>query len=93
MKRIDLHMHSSFSDDGECSPKELLELGRQAGLTYLSVIDHNCVRGVSETQSLSGKYGIQVISGVELDCMQDAGGIAVLAHPEQNLQGGYAGNY
>lgn len=47
-----------------------MELGKQAGLSYLSVTDHNCVRGVSEAQSLSGKYGIQVIAGVELDCVQ-----------------------
>lgn len=80
MKRIDLHMHSSFSDDGEFSPKELLELGRQAGLTYLSVTDHNCVRGVSETQSLSGKYGIQVISGVELDCVHEGRNFHLLGY-------------
>lgn len=80
MKKIDLHMHSSFSDDGEFSPKELLELGRQAGLTYLSVTDHNCVRGISEAQPLAGEYGIQVIAGVELDCMHEGRNFHLLGY-------------
>lgn len=80
MKRIDLHMHSSFSDDGEFSPKELLNLGKQAGLSYLSVTDHNCVRGVFEAQSQAGAYEIQVIAGVELDCVHEGRSFHLLGY-------------
>lgn len=80
MKKIDLHMHSSYSDDGEFSSKELLDLGKQAGLSCLSITDHNCVEGVSEALSLSGQYGIQVIPGVELDCEHEGRGFHLLGY-------------
>lgn len=80
MKILDLHMHSSYSDDGEFSPKELLDLGKKAGLSCLSITDHNCVKGVSEAQSLSGQYGIRVIPGVELDCMYEGRGFHLLGY-------------
>lgn len=69
MKRIDLHIHSSYSGDGEFSPEELLCLGKQAGLTYMAITDHNSVGAVSEALTLAEQYGIRVISGVELDCV------------------------
>lgn len=69
MTRIDLHMHSNCSEDGEFSPEELLHLGKQAQLDYLSITDHNTVRGVSAALALADQTGIEVISGVELDCV------------------------
>lgn len=80
MKRIDLHMHSSYSDDGEFSPKELLNLSRRAGLSYLSITDHNCVRAAFEAQSLSCQFNIQVIAGVELDCMHEGRSFHLLGY-------------
>ncbi|MBM6838217.1 phosphatase, partial [Clostridium saudiense] len=34
MSYVDLHMHSSYSDDGEFSPKELVELCLEKGIKY-----------------------------------------------------------
>lgn len=90
MKRIDLHMHSNYSDDGEFSPKELLCLGKQAGLSYLSITDHNCVRAVSEAQSLSGQYGIQVITGVELDCVHEERNFHLLGYGFDHMNPAFA---
>lgn len=69
MAKIDLHMHSNCSDDGEFTPEKLLCLGKQASLDYLSITDHNTVRGVSVALALAEQMEIEVISGIELDCV------------------------
>ncbi|MEG0564676.1 MAG: PHP domain-containing protein [Hungatella sp.] len=69
MEKIDLHIHSHCSDDGEFSSEELIHLGKQAGLSYMAITDHNTVRGVSAALAMAAKMGIAVISGVELDCV------------------------
>lgn len=68
MNNIDLHIHSKYSDDGEYTVREIMELGKQADIKYLSITDHNSVRALGEAFELSDEYGIKVISGVELDC-------------------------
>ncbi|MEG1877779.1 MAG: PHP domain-containing protein [Lachnospiraceae bacterium] len=69
MEKIDLHIHSHCSDDGEFSPEDLLCFGKQAGLNYIAITDHNTVRGVSLALSLAPQMDLEVISGVELDCI------------------------
>ncbi|MEG0913750.1 MAG: PHP domain-containing protein [Oscillospiraceae bacterium] len=69
MAKIDLHIHSHCSDDGELSSEELLRLGKQAGLNYMAITDHNTVRGVSAVLASARQVGIEAISGVELDCV------------------------
>lgn len=68
MNNIDLHIHSKYSDDGEYTVREIMGLGKQADIKYLSITDHNSVRALREAFELSDEYGIKVISGVELDC-------------------------
>lgn len=68
MAKIDLHIHSSCSDDGEFSIPEIMDLCKQSQIKYMSITDHNTVRGIPEALALAGQMGIHVISGVELDC-------------------------
>jgi len=65
---IDLHMHSIYSSDGEYTPKELLELSKKAGYRFISITDHNSIKGSIEAIKLSKNYNIKVYSGIELDC-------------------------
>ena len=65
---IDLHMHSIYSSDGEYTPKELLELSKKAGYRFISITDHNSIKGSIEAIKLSKSYNIKVYSGIELDC-------------------------
>ncbi|MEM1484186.1 PHP domain-containing protein [Oscillospiraceae bacterium PP1C4] len=69
MSKIDLHIHSNCSDDGEFTALELLRLCKEAQIKYLSITDHNTVRAVSEVLALAPKFGMEAISGVELDCV------------------------
>lgn len=48
MNRMDLHMHSTYSSDGTYTPTELMDLCSRAGLTTVSLTDHNSARGVQE---------------------------------------------
>ena len=45
MKKLDLHMHSKYSDDGQYEPIELLKMCKAAGLDMMAIADHNSVRG------------------------------------------------
>lgn len=66
--KIDLHMHSSYSDDGELTPKEIIALSKKNNIDIISITDHNSVKGIKEAKEYGNKVGVKVISGVELDC-------------------------
>jgi len=67
MSKIDLHIHSVLSGDGEFSVKEILSMSKASGMKLVSIADHNSVKSVSEV--LENSNGLCVISGVELDCV------------------------
>ena len=68
MKTMDLHIHSNFSDDAQFTPTELIQQGKEAGLTVMALSDHNSVLGVDEMIAEGEKVGITVIAANEIDC-------------------------
>lgn len=68
MSKIDLHIHSAASDDGEYTPQELVAMCTAQGMELIAVTDHNSVRSVTAAQSTASSCGLRVLSGVELDC-------------------------
>ena len=72
MSKLDLHIHSAASDDGEYTPQEIVAMSRAQGMELIAITDHNSVRSVaaaqSEALSACAASGLRVISGVELDC-------------------------
>jgi len=65
---IDLHMHSSFSGDGEFSPKSLVHQCKAAGVRVMSITDHDCAKANAEARIEAETLGIKYISGIEIDC-------------------------
>jgi predicted metal-dependent phosphoesterase TrpH len=65
--RIDLHMHSTFSD-GLFSPTELVGKAVKRKLAAISLTDHDCVDGVYEAVAAGRENDVEVMSGVELSC-------------------------
>lgn len=63
--RIDLHMHSTFSD-GLLTPAELIDIAAKKQLALISLSDHDCVDGVDEAMKAGAEKGIEVVAGVEL---------------------------
>ena len=69
-KKIDLHMHSTFSD-GVYTPTELVELRKNEGYDVVAVTDHDGAKGVNEALAAGEKYGIKVITGIEIGTVMD----------------------
>ena len=71
--RADLHCHSTCSD-GTDSPLDLLRKAKQAGLSGLSITDHDTVQAYTpELLTLAQELGISLLSGVEISSeIQDA---------------------
>jgi 3',5'-nucleoside bisphosphate phosphatase len=67
-KWLDLHMHSSYSTDGEIAPSALMSACAAAGLKTVALTDHNSVRGVYQAKASGKGLGLEVISGIEIDC-------------------------
>jgi len=66
VSKVDLHIHSKCSDDGEFSAKEIITMCQLSGMKLVSITDHNSVKGV--TEALEENSSVHVISGIELDC-------------------------
>lgn len=66
MTKIDLHIHSSYSDDGEFTPQEIVSQCNERGMELIAITDHNSVKGVAE--AMRAADSLKVIAGVELDC-------------------------
>src|SRR5512136_1962723 len=66
--RIDLHMHTTASD-GLLSPGELVWAVRDADLQIFSVTDHDTVDALPEVKKHAGRFGLQLIPGIELSAM------------------------
>lgn len=66
MSKIDLHIHSKASSDGEYSAQEIIRECQQKGMEIISITDHNSVRSVGEAMDMTTDF--QVIPGIELDC-------------------------
>jgi predicted metal-dependent phosphoesterase TrpH len=66
VSKVDLHIHSKFSDDAELPIKYIMEKCMARNMELVSITDHNSVQGASE--SLEWNTEMRVLSGVELDC-------------------------
>ena len=67
---IDLHLHSTFSD-GTFAPEALVRMAKEIGLEAISITDHDTVDGTGEAVTAGKKYGVRVVSGVELSVFLD----------------------
>lgn len=69
MGRIDLHVHSCHSSDGEFAPRRLVEMAAGAGVDTLAIADHNRAIGVAEAVRAGEAAGVRVVPAIELDCL------------------------
>lgn len=78
-KKADLHIHSTHSD-GVLTPVEIVRMAKEAGLAAVSVTDHDNVAGVPEARSAGERYGVEIISGVELSANDEGTDIHMLGY-------------
>lgn len=67
-KYIDLHMHSYYSDDGEFTPTQLVQMCHDKGISIMAIADHNSVKAIDEGKAAAEKLGMKYIPAVEIDC-------------------------
>lgn len=79
MNKIDLHMHSVYSD-GELTPIELLERCNKLGIEVMAITDHNNVLGVKETIKNNPYQNVKVIPGIELEGKYTNGQLHILGY-------------
>jgi len=65
--KIDLHIHTSYSD-GIDSPKKVVEKALKIGLSAIAITDHDTTDGIDEAIRWGSKFGIEIVPGVELSC-------------------------
>lgn len=63
--RCDLHIHSCYSD-GVYSPLEIASLASRAGLSAISITDHDSLMGQDEASRACEANGIEYVTGLEL---------------------------
>lgn len=76
---IDLHLHTTASD-GTLSPGGLVDRARAAGLTVISLTDHDTVAGVAEALSAAAAAGLRVVPGIEITAIEHDRDVHVLGY-------------
>ena len=72
-------MHTTASD-GRLTPAELVERAGAAGLTTISVTDHDTVSALADVTAAAKPKGIRVISGIEITAVDHGRDVHMLAY-------------
>lgn len=64
--KVDLHIHTVASEDGECTPEEIFEMAGSSGLRAIAFADHDSVASLAEGESLGSRRGVEFIPSLEL---------------------------
>ncbi|MGA2296206.1 MAG: PHP domain-containing protein [FCB group bacterium] len=75
----DLHTHTKYSD-GILTPEELFSMAEQAGLTAISITDHDSIQGCLIANDIKDKYNIDFIPGIEFSCYEGEKEIHMLGY-------------
>jgi len=78
-RKVDLHMHTWYSD-GMYSPEEVILKAKQAGLSAISITDHDIVDAIDEAIEIGREHGIDIIPGVEISAEHKAKEAHILAY-------------
>lgn len=87
MKKVDLHIHTIFSD-GTLSPEEVVRIAHKQGLSAIAIADHDEISGFSPAYEIGKELGVNVIPAAEVSAKKEGKSIHILgyfiepAHPE-----------
>src|SRR4030042_3015315 len=65
--KIDLHIHTRTCSDGNLHVDEVLREAQKRNIDLISVTDHDSIDCQKKAMSLAEKYGINYITGIELN--------------------------
>ena len=76
---IDLHTHTTASD-GRCTPAELVSRAASAGISVLSVTDHDTVAGCEPVAAACEAARIEFVAGIEITAARDETDVHILGY-------------
>lgn len=76
---IDLHTHTTASD-GRLTPDALVARARAAGVTVLSVTDHDTTAACAIAARAAAAAGVEFVPGIEITAIVDEGDVHVLGY-------------
>ncbi|MCU0651888.1 MAG: PHP domain-containing protein [Candidatus Omnitrophica bacterium] len=79
MKFADLHLHTIFSD-GTYTPEELVKASKKAGLSAISIADHDTVDAIIPSLKIAQKEDIEIIPGIELTAEHEGLEVHILGY-------------
>jgi len=65
MARVDLHLHSTYSD-GTKSPEWVVQHAASNGAELIALTDHDTLAGVADAKAEGHRCGLEVVAGVEI---------------------------
>lgn len=69
MIKMDLHMHTNYSSDGQFSVAEIVKKVKEAKVNVFAIADHNTTKGVCEYIKHFKEDHLTHVSAIEIDCM------------------------
>ena len=79
MKFADLHLHTTYSDS-TYTPEQLISDSKIAGLSAISVVDHDTIDGIDICTAIGKREGIEVIPGIELSAEYENKEVHILGY-------------
>jgi predicted metal-dependent phosphoesterase TrpH len=76
---IDLHLHTTASDGTLC-PADLVARVVFAGLSIISVTDHDTVAGLAEAHAANASGRLRIVDGIEITAVEDGRDVHVLGY-------------
>lgn len=76
---IDLHTHTTQSD-GSASPTELIARASSKRARAIAVTDHDTVAALDEARDAAGRFGLELISGIEISAEYSPGTMHILGY-------------
>lgn len=77
--KADLHMHSTASD-GRLSPRKVMTQAHRAGLSLVSLTDHDTIAGWEEASTTARELGLTLVSGTEISTREHGREVHLLAY-------------
>lgn len=75
----DLHMHSTASDGGY-NQESLVKKAAEAGLTMISLTDHDTTNGLGMAREMANRLGLSFINGLELSTRYEGVSVDILGY-------------
>jgi 3',5'-nucleoside bisphosphate phosphatase len=76
---IDLHVHTTASD-GVLAPAAVVARAQRAGITVLSVTDHDTTAGLEEARAAARTANIRLVDGIEITAVERDRDVHVLGY-------------